>query len=101
MGPGGFPLDRHRCGPCVRGLEKGSAYYVHNGLFLLKMALLGLILVLELQPMITFIRWRQQLAKGQPVDAARAQRFATISAIQAGLVLLMVLAATAVARGHG
>lgn len=83
------------------GLEKGSTYYLHNRLFLLKLALLGLILVLELRPMITLNRWRLQLAKRQPVDGRAAGALATVSVWQAGLVLLMVLAATAMARGYG
>ena len=49
------------------GLEKGSEYYLHNHLFWAKMALLGLILLLELGPMISLIRWRA--ARGTRTDA--------------------------------
>jgi putative membrane protein len=83
------------------GLEKGGAYYLHNHFFLGKMALLILILILELAPMIALIRWRVQVSKGQPVDSRLAGRFARISYIQAGLIVLVVLAATAMARGYG
>jgi putative membrane protein len=83
------------------GLEKGSGYYLHNHFFLGKMALLILILILEVAPMMALIRWRVQVTKGQPVDTSRAGRFARISYIQAGLIVLMVLAATAMARGYG
>lgn len=83
------------------GLEKGTAYYVHNHLFWTKMALLGLILVLELGPMIAFIRWRIHVAKGERPDTRLAGRFARISVLQAILVASMVLAATAMARGYG
>ena len=83
------------------GLEKGSAYYLHNHLFWTKMALLGLILVLELGPMMALIRWRVALAHGRTPDTSAAGRFASIGAAQAGLVVLMVLAATAMARGYG
>jgi putative membrane protein len=83
------------------GLEKGSAYYIHNTFFLLKMAVLVLILVLELAPMIALIRWRVQVAHGEQPDTHLAPRFALISRVQAGLVVLMVLAATAMARGYG
>jgi putative membrane protein len=82
-------------------LEKGSAYYLHNHFFLAKMGLLGLILALEVSPMVTLIRWRIQLARGQQPDTAAAPRFARISMLQAVLVVLMVLAATAMARGLG
>jgi len=82
------------------GLEKGAAYYLHSHSFLLKMALLGAILVLELRPMVTFVRWRARLARGEAVDTSAARTFATISFVQAGIVIAMVLAATAMARGR-
>jgi putative membrane protein len=83
------------------GFEKGAAYYLHNRLFWIKMGLLAVILVLELRPMVLLIRWRQRLARGEPVDAGPAPGLAAVSAAQAVIVLLMVLAATAMARGFG
>lgn len=83
------------------GLEKGSDYYLHNHIFWGKMALLVLILILEIQPMIALVRWRVQVQRGQPVDTRLAGRFARISYLQAGIIVLMVLAATAMARGYG
>jgi putative membrane protein len=83
------------------GLEKGSAYYLSNDIFLLKMALLGLVLLLEIWPMITLIRWRIQLARGVTIDTQPASRFALISVAQTILVIGMVFAATAMARGIG
>lgn len=83
------------------GLEKGTAYYLGSSAFWVKMGLLGFILVLELWPMVTLIRWRLQLGRGLPVDTAPAGAIATISAVQTLLVVLMVLAATAMARGLG
>jgi putative membrane protein len=83
------------------GLEKGSAYYLHNHLFLTKMALLGLILVLEIGPMLALIRWRLQVRRGERPDTRLATRFAGISSLQAVLLALMVLAATGMARGRG
>jgi len=83
------------------GLEKGSAYYLHNSLFRAKMTLLVVILVLEIAPMVTLIRWRVQVARGEHPDTHLAPRFALISRVQAILVVLMVLAATAMARGYG
>jgi putative membrane protein len=81
--------------------EKGSDYYLHNHLFWGKMGLLAAILLLELHPMITLIRWRTQLARGQPVDTTAAPRLARIGFLQAVLVTFMVLAATGMARGYG
>jgi putative membrane protein len=81
------------------GVEKGTDYYLSNGAFLLKMALLVAILALEVRPMSTLIRWRVAGRRGQTVDAGAAPALARISWIQAALVVLMVFAATAMARG--
>jgi putative membrane protein len=83
------------------GLEKGSAYYLHNVAFHLKMGLFVLVLLLELWPMTTFIRWRVARSRGADVDASRAPTFATISRVQAVLIVAMVFAASAMARGLG
>ena len=83
------------------GFEKGTLYYTHNHYFWVKMGLLGSILLLEIIPIVTFIKWRTRLAKGDAIDAANASTLATTSFIQAALVVFMVLAATAMARGYG
>ena len=83
------------------GWEKGAAYYLHNHTFLTKMALLAIVLALEVWPMVTLIRWRIAQRKGGVVDTARAPTFALISTVQALLVVAMVFAATAMARGLG
>jgi putative membrane protein len=80
-------------------LEKGSAYYLHSTAFLVKMGLLATILVLEVWPMLTLIRWRSASRRGQAPDVAAAPVLARISLIQAGIVIAMVFAATAMARG--
>jgi putative membrane protein len=81
------------------GAEKPTDYYLHNHIFLTKMALLLLILGLELRPMTTLIRWRMQVGRGQLPDTAVAPLLARISFAQAWIVVLMVFAATAMARG--
>lgn len=83
------------------GVEKGTQYYLHNHIFLTKMALLILVLLLEVRPMLTLIQWRQRVARGQPLDTRKAPLLARISFVQAVLVVLMVFAATAMARGIG
>jgi putative membrane protein len=83
------------------GLEKGTAYYLTNALFWSKMALLGTVLLLEVWPMITLIRWRIALGRGGVPDTGRAGTFAAISWVQAALVVLLVVAATGMARGVG
>jgi putative membrane protein len=81
------------------GVEKDTAYYLHNHVFLTKMALLLLILILEVRPMVTLIRWRRRVGGGELPDTRTAPLLARISFVQAGLVVLMVFAATAMARG--
>ena len=82
-------------------LEKGASYYIHNHLFLGNMGLLVLILVLEIYPMTTLIRWRTRARRGEPIDSSSAPRMARISVVQAVAVISMVLAATGMARGYG
>lgn len=81
------------------GFEKGTDYYLQQPLFHLKMTLFVLILLLEVAPMVTLIKWRVALARGTTIDTGRAKLFARISHVEALLVLLMVIAATGMARG--
>jgi putative membrane protein len=81
------------------GFEKGSIYYFGSMAFSFKMLLLIAILALEIRPMLTLIRWRAAKKRGQPIDFSVAPQLALISFIQLGLVMAMVLAATAMARG--
>ena len=89
----------------LAGTEKSASYYLDNHLFLAKMAVLVLILGLEVMPMITLIRWRRALKAGQPVEQIvapdKAKQLATISGIQAILVIIMVFLAVSMARGYG
>jgi putative membrane protein len=81
------------------GYEKGTDYYLHQPLFHLKMALFVIILLLEIAPLVTLIKWRIALARGATIEIGRAKLFARVSHIEALLVLLMVVAATGMARG--
>ena len=83
------------------GYEKGTEYYMHNGAFLIKMVLLALILILEIWPMVTLIQWRIRQSRRTLTDTNAANAIARISWIQTGLVILMIFAATAMARGLG
>jgi putative membrane protein len=81
------------------GLEKGTEYYLGSAAFLHKMAAFILVLLLEIAPMVGLVGWRMRLRKGEAPDTSRARTYSTISYIQAVLVIFMVLAATAMARG--
>jgi putative membrane protein len=85
----------------LAGLEKGTGYYLQNHVFWTKMALLGLVLVLEVGPMLTLLRWRKTASAEAAGNFQAAGRLATISRIQVWLIVLMVFAATAMARGLG
>jgi putative membrane protein len=85
----------------LAGLEKGTGYYLQNHLFLTKMALLALVLLLEIRPMITLIRWRRTVSRGEPPDTRAAPLLGRISFVQAWLIVLMVFAAAGMARGMG
>ena len=87
------------------GLEKGVPYYMHNTFFMAKMTFLALIIVLEIGPAVTLTRWRLAIKRGQSPESVAspqaAKRIATISHVQALLVVLMVFAAAGMARGLG
>lgn len=84
--------------------EKPTSYYMHNHVFYAKMAFLVIILLLEVGPMITLIRWRQIAGRGTSAwnpNPAEARRIARVSYVEAVLVVAMVFAAVAMARGYG
>jgi putative membrane protein len=85
----------------LAGLEKNTGYYFQNHLFLAKMGLLGIILILEVWPMITLIKWRRTVRAGALPITRAAPALARISFAQAVLVMLMVFLASAMARGFG
>jgi putative membrane protein len=80
-------------------LDKGLDFYLYNGFFWLKMGLFATILVLEVTPMLTLIRWRVAIGKGAPIDTRRAGLLANLNAIEIALVVLIPFAAAAMARG--
>ena len=81
------------------GYEKGTDYYLAQPLFHLKMTLFLLVLLLEIAPMVALIKWRRALARGASIDSGRATLYARISHAEALVLVLMVVAATGMARG--
>ncbi|MGH7419653.1 MAG: DUF2214 family protein, partial [Candidatus Rokuibacteriota bacterium] len=61
------------------GLEKGTEFYLRSPLFWTKMALFLVVVLLEIGPMVTFIRWRNQLGRGQTVDTSPARALYTLN----------------------
>lgn len=81
------------------GLEKGTSFYMQSRLFWTKLDLFGLIFLLEIWPMITFIRWRRILRRGGTPDTAKARTFYLISHAEMALVIVIVFVAAFMARG--
>ena len=85
----------------VGGIEKDPSYYTGNHIFHAKLGLFVAIVLLELKPIMTFARWRRRLAAGGDPDTGSAGTLSRISYAQAALRILMVAAATSMARGYG
>ncbi|HEU4437633.1 MAG TPA: DUF2214 family protein [Methylomirabilota bacterium] len=83
------------------GLEKGTEFYLRSPLFWVKMALFAAVLLLEIRPMVTLIRWRGRLRRGEPIDRSSARSLYTVSHIELAIVVVMVFVASLMARGIG
>ncbi|QNB11840.1 DUF2214 family protein [Paraburkholderia tropica] len=83
------------------GFEKGADYYLHEPLFHVKMGVLVLILLLEIAPMMALLRWRNAVKNGDVPDLTHAPKYARIGRWQTLLLVVMVFAATGMARGIG
>jgi putative membrane protein len=83
------------------GLEKGSQFYLTSNLFWTKMTLFAIILLLEIWPMVTFIRWRMARGRGLWPDTSRARALYLVNHVELALVVLIVFVASFMARGFG
>jgi putative membrane protein len=83
------------------GYEKGADYYLHEPFFHVKMTLLVVILILEVPSMLALMRWRATIRKGAVPNLKKARSYARFNVIQTILLVLMVFAATGMARGIG
>lgn len=88
----------------LAGTEKATSYYVANHVFYAKMGFFVLILLLEIWPAVTLVKWRRVAARSGSSwtpDASIAARMRAISYLEAALVVAMVCAAVMMARGYG
>jgi putative membrane protein len=88
----------------LAGTEKATGYYLANHVFFAKMGFFAAILLLELWPAITLVRWRRRAARSGSSwspDSSSATRVRVISYVEAVLVVAMVCAAVLMARGYG
>ncbi|HEY1250124.1 MAG TPA: DUF2214 family protein [Thermoanaerobaculia bacterium] len=82
-------------------LEKQPEFYLRNGFFWVKMALFGLVFVLEIRPMVTFLRWRKARSRGIASPAAGANLSGLIAANSAETALVAVIPFTAALMARG
>jgi putative membrane protein len=78
---------------------KQPAFYWRNGFFWIKLALFGLVFVLEQAPMTTFIRARQARRKHADPPRFPIDIYRRINAAELALVVVIVFVAAFMARG--
>jgi putative membrane protein len=83
------------------GLEKGTAFYLNSNLFWLKMALFVAIVLLEIRPAMTFMRWRADIRRGRTPNTSSARTLAGVSHAEMAIAAVIVFVAAFMARGFG
>jgi putative membrane protein len=83
------------------GLEKGTHWYLHYPLFHVKMGLFVAILLLEIYPMVTLIRWRIARRGGGQADTSTLPTLVRLNTIEVALTVAIPFVAGAMARGVG
>ncbi len=74
------------------GLEKGTAYYMQNTFFWIKMSVVILVIALEMVPMTRFVRWRLVLKrKSAPLNLRSLSMLRKINDTQLALTILLPL----------
>lgn len=81
--------------------EKTTSYYMNNYLFHTKMGLFILVVLLEIWPAMTLIKWRRARARSGNVATSASGRIAIISTLQVLLLVAILVIAVAMARGYG
>jgi len=80
-------------------LEKGTAFYMQSRMFWVKMALFVVVFVLEIAPMVTFLRWRKSIKNHQTVDLAPVPGLMFLNHAEMAVVVIIVFVASFMARG--
>jgi putative membrane protein len=82
---------------------KGSAFYLQNPVFYAKVGLFVVIALISISPTLRFIRWGRQAAADpdQPIAHDEVRQAARFIYVELGLLALLPLLATLMARGFG
>jgi putative membrane protein len=83
------------------GFEKGSAFYLGSALFWTKMTLFVVVVLIELRPMLTLMRWRAAVGRGRRPDVSAARSLYVMTHVEMALVVVIVFVASFMARGFG
>jgi putative membrane protein len=78
---------------------KEPGFYARNGFFWLKMGLFGIVFVLELRPMTTFMRVRSARRRGTQLPLFTVETYQQINTAEVVLVVTIVFVAAFMARG--
>jgi putative membrane protein len=78
---------------------KEPSFYWHNGFFWVKLALFALVFMLELTPMMTFIRVRLARRRNTALPRFSVEAYRRINSTEFGLVVVIVFVAALMARG--
>ena len=78
-----------------------NVWGIAAALWIVTMALFVAIIILEIRPMITFIRWRRALGRGEAPDTSGARALYLVNHIEMALVVVIVFVASFMARGFG
>jgi putative membrane protein len=78
---------------------KQPDFYWHNGFFWVKLALFAVVFVLELGPMVTFMRVRSARKRAAPLPRFSIETHRRINSVEIALVVAIVFVAALMARG--
>lgn len=80
---------------------KGPAYYAHNAIFWIKMALFVSVALISIAPTVAFLRWNQRRAADGSIvlDDGEYRRLRALLWAQIGLFVLIPLCAALMANG--
>jgi putative membrane protein len=80
---------------------KGSAYYAHNGIFWMKMALFVCIALISIVPTVAFLRWNQRRAADGSIvlEDGEYRRMRAVLWVEIGLLIFIPLCAALMANG--